>query len=450
MLIELTVKNYRSFKESNTFSMVSSQGDELRKTNTLSSNVLKTPDLLRSAVIYGANSSGKSNLINVLGYLKFLVTKSTEFKPNQKIPTDVFMFDDESISTPTELNISFVAAVSSKVETFSTEYNSNNKKLVRYDYGVVFDKNFIIEEWLHSYPKGKVQEWFYRRRDEKLESDYEYSFSNLFKGSKSNWESNTRSNVLFLSNAVYLNSEQLKPVYDWFDNILQVGTDSKMYFGENFTRSVCDDESYKKGILSFLRSADIGIDDFFVEKKKLNVDDLDLPPDMPDLFKKKIIEQVSDANIIDLKSIRKVNGVLKYLDFDEESEGTKKLFALAGPIIDSLKEGNVLIIDELHNHLHPKLIEFLVKSFHNPEVNINNAQLIFTTHDTYMMKKDFFRRDQIWLVEKDHDYASHIYSLYDFSIRKDRGAEYEDQYLEGIFGATPFIDENYFFQMGDK
>lgn len=450
MLIELTVKNYRSFKESNTFSMVSSQGDELRKTNTFTPNVLRTPDLLRSAIIYGANSSGKSNLIKALGYLKFLVINSTEFKPNQKIPTDVFIFDNESTSTPTELNISFVASVSSKVETSSTEYNSNGKQLVRYDYGIIFNRNHIIEEWLHSYPKGKVQEWFYRKRDEKFESDYEYSFSSLFKGNKSNWESNTRSNVLFLSNAVNLNSEQLKPVYDWFDNILQVSTESKTYFGENFTRSVCDDELYKKEILNFLKSADIGIDDLHVEKKKLDVDDLDLPSDMPDSFKNKIMEQISNANIIDLKSVRNVDGVLKYLDFDEESEGTKKLFALAGPIIDSLKEGNVLVVDELHNHLHPKLIEFLVKSFHDPEVNTNNAQLIFSTHDTYMMKKDFFRRDQIWLVEKDNDYASHIYSLHDFSVRKDRGAEYEDQYLEGIFGATPFIDKSYFSLLGEK
>lgn len=450
MLIELTVKNYRSFKDSNTFSMVSSQGDELKKTNTFSPNVLRTPDLLKSAVIYGANSSGKSNLIKALGYLKFLVIKSTEFKPNQKIPTDVFIFDDESTNAPTELNISFVTGVSSKVETSSTECRSNSKQLVRYDYGIIFNRYHIIEEWLHSYPKGKVQEWFYRKRNENFENDYEYSFSSLFKGSKSNWESNTRSNVLFLSNAVNLNSEQLKPVYDWFDNVLQVGTDAKSYFGENFTRTVCDDESYKKGILNFLRSADIGIDDFSVEKKKLNIDDLDLPADMPDSFKKEIIEQVSGADIIDLKSARKVGGVLKYLDFDEESEGTKKLFALAGPIIDSLKEGNVLVVDELHNHLHPKLIEFLVESFHNPKINVNNAQLIFTTHDTYMMKKEFFRRDQIWLVEKDNDYASHIYSLYDFSVRKDRGAEYEDQYLEGVFGATPFIDKNYFSLSGEK
>lgn len=450
MLIEFTIKNFRSFRDSTTFSMIKSQGNELEDSNTFSPNVLKTPDLLRSAVIYGANSSGKSNLIKALGYLKFLVLNSMEFKPNQKIPTDIFIFGTEDTDLPTEINISFVTNASSKVETASIKGISEEERLIRYDYGVIFNKDHIIEEWLHSYPKGKVQEWFYRKRSEKLDNKYEYSFSSLFKGSKSIWESNTRSNVLFLSNAVNLNSEQLKPVYDWFDKVLHVGTDTKNYFGEGYTRSVCDDNSYKDGILNFLKSADIGIDDFSVEKEEIDVDKLALPSDIPDSFKEKIIEQIAGQNIIDLKSARNVAGTLKYLDFDEESEGTKKLFALAGPVIDTLKEGSVLVLDELHNHLHPKLVEFIIKSFHDSEVNKNNAQLIFTTHDTYLMKRKFFRRDQIWFVEKDMDYSSHIYSLFDFNIRKNRGVEYEDQYLEGVFGATPFINEDYFFHLGER
>lgn len=450
MLIEFTIKNFRSFKDSTTFSMVKSQGSELEANNTFSPKVPKTPDLLRSAVIYGSNSSGKSNIVKALGYLRFLVLNSTEFKPNQKIPTDVFIFNDENSDLPTEINISFVAKASSKVETSLPDDASKDKRLIRYDYGVIFNRDYVIEEWLHSYPKGKVQEWFYRKRNETVESKYEYSFSSLFKGSKTNWESNTRSNVLFLSNAVNLNSEQLKPVYDWFDNVIHVGTDTKTYFGEGYTRSVCDDNSYKQGILGFLKSADIGIDDFSVEKEEIDINKLTLPTDMPDSFKEKIIEQISGQNIIDLKSARNVEGTLRYLDFDEESEGTKKLFALAGPVIDTLEDGSILVLDELHNHLHPKLVEFIIKSFHNPEVNKNNAQLIFTTHDTYLMKKKFFRRDQIWFVEKGMDYSSHVYSLYDFNIRKDRGSEYENQYLEGIFGATPFINEDHFFQLGEK
>lgn len=450
MLIELTVQNFRSFKDETNFSMISSSGDELRQTNTFQSHVPKTPDLLRSSVIYGSNSSGKSNLIKALDYLKFLVTKSTEFKPNQKIPTDVFIFDDQCTITPTELTISFVAGASSEVETSLANQKLGKEKLVRYDYGVVFNKDHIIEEWLHAYPKGKVQEWFYRKRESGGDNKYEYAFSSLFKGSKSNWVNNTRPNVLFLSNAVNLNSEQLKPIYDWFDSKLNVTTDTKSYFGEGYTRSVCDQEKYKGEILNLLKSADIGIDDFSIEKEEVDINRLNLPPDIPDTFKEKILKDLSGKQIIDLKSARNVKGILKFLDFDEESEGTKKLFALAGPIIDTLRNGEVLVVDELNNHLHPKLVEHIVRSFNNPNVNRNNAQLIFTTHDTYLMKKDLFRRDQIWLVKKDKEYASCIYSLYDFSVRKNRGSEYEDQYLEGIFGAVPFIDKEFLLLSKDK
>lgn len=450
MLIELTVQNFRSFKDETNFSMISSSGDELRQTNTFQSHVPKTPDLLRSSVIYGSNSSGKSNLIKALDYLKFLVTKSTEFKPNQKIPTDVFIFDDQCTITPTELTISFVAGASSEVETSLANQKLGKEKLVRYDYGVVFNKDHIIEEWLHAYPKGKVQEWFYRKRESGGDNKYEYAFSSLFKGSKSNWVNNTRPNVLFLSNAVNLNSEQLKPIYDWFDSKLNVTTDTKSYFGEGYTRSVCDQEKYKGEILNLLKSADIGIDDFSIEKEEVDINRLNLPPDIPDTFKEKILKDLSGKQIIDLKSARNVKGILKFLDFDEESEGTKKLFALAGPIIDTLRNGEVLVVDELNNHLHPKLVEHIVRSFNNPNVNRNNAQLIFTTHDTYLMKKDLFRRDQIWLVKKDKEYASCIYSLYDFSVRKNRGSEYEDQYLEGIFGAVPFIDKEFLLLSKDN
>jgi len=449
MLIEFTVQNFRSFKDRTTFTMIKSQGDELLSTNTFHPEVPKTPSLLRTSVIYGANSSGKSNIIKALRYLKFLVINSTNFKPNRKIPIDPFIFDDESAQAPIEINISFVAGASSKVETSSANMNSNGEKLVRYDYGVVLNKDHVLEEWLHSYPKGRVQEWFYRKYNEEFENNYEYTFSSLFKGNKNDWENNTRPNVLFLSNAVNLNSDQLKPIYDWFDDKLHITTETKSHFGEGYTQSICDDQFYKIQILDFLKSADIGIDDFSVKKQDISIDDLTLPPDLPESLREKLIEDISGKEIIELKSVRDVNGKTELLDFDEESEGTKKLFSLAGPIIDTLHEGNVLVLDELHNHLHPKLVRFIIESFNNPETNKNNAQLIFTTHDTYLMKKDIFRRDQIWFVEKDADYASHIFSLNDFSVRKDRGAEYEDQYLEGLFGAIPFTNSYSSFLAGE-
>ncbi|MBA6245452.1 MULTISPECIES: ATP/GTP-binding protein [unclassified Psychrobacter] len=440
MLIEFTVKNYRSFRDQANFTMVKSQGEELLSTNTFNPHVPKTPDLLRSSVIYGANSSGKSNLIKALKYMKFLVINSTNFKPNQKIPTDLFSFDRESKDLPIEIGISIIASAANHVETSETAINSDNQKLIRYDYGLIFDKEHIIEEWLHAYPKGRVQEWFYRKYDQSKKNGYDYTFSSLFKGNKSDWESNTRPNVLFLSNAVNLNSEQLKPIYDWFDQKLHITTDTSSHFGEGYTKSICSESTYKKQILDFLKYADIGIDDFLVKKEEIDVDKLSFPVGIPEEIKSQIIKDFKEGGIIDLQSVREIDGQNKVIDFEEESEGTKKIFSLAGPIIDTLNEGSILVLDELHNHLHPKLVRFLIEKFHDNDANKTNAQLIFTTHDTHLMKKDLFRRDQIWFVEKDESYASRIYSLHDFSVRKDRSESYEAQYLKGLFGAVPFID----------
>lgn len=440
MLIEFTIKNFRSFKDQVTFTMVKSQGDELLLTNTFDPHVPKTPNLLRAGVIYGANSSGKSNLIKALSYLKYLVVNSANFKPNQKIPTDLFSFDEESKNSPVEINISIVTNATDNVETSETAINSDNQKLIRYDYGVIFNQEYILEEWLHAYPKGRVQEWFYRKYDKTKKNGYDYAFSNLFKGNKSDWEANTRPNVLFLSNAVNLNSEQLKPVYDWFDQKLNITTDTRSHFGENYTKSICSEITYKKQILDFLKYADIGIDDLLVSKEKLDIDKLAFPVDMPEEIKSQIIKNFEGGELIDLKSVREIDGQNRTIDFDEESEGTKKLFSLAGPIIDTLNEGGILVLDELHNHLHPKLVRFLIEQFHDNDTNKANAQLIFTTHDTHLMRKNIFRRDQIWFVDKNLSYASRIYSLHDFSVRKDRSESYEAQYLQGLFGAIPFID----------
>ena len=126
------------------------------------------------------------------------------------------------------------------------------------------------------------------------------------------------------------------------------------------------------------------------------------------------------------------------MDFDDESDGTQKFFSFAGPWLDTLKKGYVLVIDELHDSLHPNMVKYLVDLFHNKETNPNNAQLIFTTHETSILNQDVFRRDQIWFCEKDDEQATSLYPLTDFSPRKDR-ENIELGYLSGRYGALPFI-----------
>ena len=174
-----------------------------------------------------------------------------------------------------------------------------------------------------------------------------------------------------------------------------------------------------------------------IEKEKF--DKKSLPSDMPESVRDTIASNMEGEDIYDIKTIHSTpDGKLIPLDNSEESDGTQKLFALAGPWIDSLKNGYIVFIDELHDNLHPNLVQFLVKLFHNSKTNPNNAQLIFTTHETSILNQDIFRRDQIWFCEKDEKQSTSLYPLTDFSPRKGR-ENLEAAYLSGRYGALPYV-----------
>jgi AAA15 family ATPase/GTPase len=417
MLIEFTVKNYRSIKEEQVFSMVKAKGDELESTNSFQPSAPGSVQLLRSAAIYGANAAGKSNVIRAMTEMESIVRSSaSSSQEGDKITVTPFLFDESSSSEPTEFEMIFIS------------------EGVRYQFGFCVTKTHIVEEWLIAYPKGRAQRW-YSRGFNKSKNKSEYKFSDFLLGQKSVWQSATRANALFLSTAVQLNSDQLKPVFNWFKETLQhVNLGG---WGPGFTASLCEKENSKTRVLEFLKAADFDIHDVRIEKEKFDPESL--PEDFPDSVREKVIKEMKDKEIIDIKTIHKSeSGNLIPLDFDEESDGTQKFFSFAGPWIDTLKEGYVLVIDELHDSLHPKMVKYLVNLFHDDRTNPNNAQLIFTTHETSILSQDNFRRDQIWFCEKDETQATSLYPLTDFSPRKDR-ENIELGYLSGRYGALPFI-----------
>ena len=210
-------------------------------------------------------------------------------------------------------------------------------------------------------------------------------------------------------------------------------------WGTAFSASLCEKDSTKKElILSFLKAADFNIHDIQVDKEKFDPELL--PNDIPDSVKEKIIEELKDKDIFELKTIHKTSSnKLVPLEFKEESDGTQKFFSFAGPWIDALQNGYILVIDELHDNLHPKMVKYLVDLFHNDKSNPKNAQLIFTTHETSILNQDVFRRDQIWFCEKTREQATELYPLTDFSPRKGR-ENIEQGYLSGRYGALPFIN----------
>jgi AAA15 family ATPase/GTPase len=415
MLIEFSLKNYKSIAETQTLSLVASKIKELHE-NVIQLDEPNKLELLRSAAIYGANAAGKSNFMDGLDTMAGLVVHSaSNLKSGELLPVDSFMLDNAFRNEPSEFEISFIS------------------EGVRYQYGFTASKERIHEEWLYAFPKGRQQRWFVRIWDPES-NDYDWDMGPSLTGEKLTWQKSTRQNALFLTTAVQLNSVQLQPVYAWFNRRLRMTNVAG--WNDIYSAKLCLADK-KHDILKFLKAADIDIDDIQVTKEKFNPNSI--PDGMPDSLKEMMIKNLKDEERYDIKTLHKnTDGDLISFDFESESDGTRKLFSFAGPWIDSLNKGNVLVIDELHDNLHPKLVGFLVGLFNNHETNPNNAQLVFSTHETSILNQNVFRRDQIWFCSKDINKATQLYPLTDFSPRKGRD-NLESSYLEGRYGALPFI-----------
>lgn len=427
MLIELSISNYKSIAETQTFSMVASKLSDLNDNIFALTEPNDAIELLKTAAIYGANASGKSNFIDAVKVVRDIVQYSAlGFKQNvlssrqnaEELPVEPFRLDDSFTDLPSEFELIFIA-------------NS-----IRYQFGFCCTKQMITSEWLFSFPYGRTRTLYQREWDPEL-SHYKTYFGQELKGDKSVWERSTRKNALFLSTAVLLNSEQLKPIYQWFKQKLKFSSSRGWSVG--FTAESCMSDN-KERILSALRNVDTGIEELEVKEEKFDLSEL--PLEIPNYVRKFLTEEKQEVETLEINTFRKNNqGRLVKFGLEEESEGTRKLFGFLGPWIDCLSNGNILFIDEINNSLHPKMVEFLISLFNNSLSNPNNAQLIFSTHETSILKQDVFRRDQIWFCEKNHENKTKLYPLTNFSVRK--GTEnLEDSYLAGKFGALPFIGIN--------
>jgi len=417
MLIEFSVTNFLSFRDQASLSLVKSKSAGLEDTNTFEPPALATPALLHSTAIYGANAAGKSNFIKALELMQSFVRNSArESQADEELSVTPFLLDELSSSRPSEFEITFVSDGT------------------RYQYGFSTTSERFIDEWLYAYPEGRPQRWIERSYDEKTQS-YNWGAMGKLTGKKQMLQDATRSNALFLSTAIQLNNKQLKPVFDWICKSLHVAGIGLWHPG--FSIELCEDESTKLKVMDFLKAADVNIDDIELEHMKFNSDKL--PGDIPDEIKSHLEKKYKDEPIVNVKTSHTMkNGSKILFDLDDESDGTQKIFALSGPWLDTLENGYTLVIDELHDNLHPLMVKFLVELFHNQETNPKNAQLVFTTHDTSILNQDVFRRDQIWFCDKDKEQSSTLYPLTDFSPRK--GYEnLEKGYLSGRYGALPYL-----------
>ncbi len=419
MLIEFSVTNFRSIRSTQTLSLVATSFSELQEQNCFMTPEKGAPSLLRSAVIYGPNASGKSNLLKSLDFVENFVTESSkEGQEGEAIDVKPFLFNSISRTEPSEFEVLFL------------------QEGIRYQYGFAVNNTRVTHEWLIAYPEGRSQRWFEREYNTANKNENWY-FGSKLKGNKTLLQKATRSNALFLSTAVQLNNEQLKPVYNWFHQKLRTIHVSNFY--HLYSASMCKTDAGRKRVLALLNAADLSIADLKVEIKKFN--STDMPSDMPEPLKEYICRTLDGKEQLDVKFLHTMAGSNELIPLEgfEESVGTRRLFDIAGPWLDVIDNGYILFIDELNNSMHPMMVRFLINMINDPQINKNNAQLIFSTHDTSILDNELFRRDQIWFTEKDASNATKLYPLSDFTPRKDEALE--KGYLNGRYGAIPYIGE---------
>ncbi len=419
MLIEFRVKNFKSFKEWQTLSMAASS-DKSLPDNITRVEALGQRGLVRSAVVYGANASGKSNLVDAFSFVHSFVANSAESKPGMAIDVAPFLLDESSSTSPSEFEISFI------------------HQGVRYQYGFSVDRQRVHDEWLIAYPKGKAQTWF-ERPVENFNDPENWYFGPNLKGEKKKLLPLLRPEVLFLSLAPKFSNEQLTTVYDWFSDQLRGINIPEGLFNplEQFTaKQVKENPAFHTWIRTLLKVADLGIMDVAVDKKQFTEDNFPT-----ELFSEEARALFLKQEQLEIKLYHRTQEDRERgipFPFESgESRGTRRVFALAGPWQDTLSNGYTLVVDELDASLHPNLVRYLIKLFHNAKTNPSGAQLIFNTHDTTLLDTELFRRDQVWFVEKDNAGASVLYPLLEFSPRK--GEALAKGYLRGRYGAIPFI-----------
>ena len=421
MLVEFKVSNYRSFAAEKRLSMVAGPGLELAS-NTVRPRSSKEPTLLRTAVVYGPNASGKSNLINAFEFfLNFLITSTDSRKEGTPIAVEPFRLDSRLAQEPSTFEVTFL------------------RNGILHRYGFVVSQDRVHEEWLYVYTTGKPRPWFRRTETTSETGKVWYEQLPYLRGEKKPLAQRTRSDSLFLSVAAQWNHPQLAPIYHWLKHKLRVIVPSVKIYGVTETLMLTDG-TFREWLTSALNATDLAIQE--VTARETQYQDLKIRDtyNMPDEMVDYLVSQLREYKEIrpgTIRLIRDTNGPLQW-DLTNESEGTQHLFHWLGPLYVVLRQGGILMVDELDNSLHPYVTRALVDLFHNPTTNPYNAQLIFTTHNTSLLDQNFLRRDQIWLTSADHTGETDLYSLQDFAAKKNEN--FQKEYLSGRYGAVPFLE----------
>jgi AAA15 family ATPase/GTPase len=411
MIVDFTIENFRSIKDETIFSMHASSSSK-HLLNIISFYSNSEIGIHKTSGIYGANASGKSNVLKAFAALKYIVYRTGSLTEDEAIRSyQPFMLSESNKNSPVKFEIEFI--------------NTDN---LRYIYRVVYDKFSIIEESLDFYPTSSKANIFNRKKTDTWKT---ISFGNHYKGGIRR--------LPFFKNNSYLSKagenagtpESIRSVFKFFHSNLNYLDNSS---------DIRIKEFYKKDALvrdtsSFLSLIDTGISDILIEEN--DISKIPFPDDIPEEIKNEIIEDTSHS--YKFGHISESNQI-EYFRKHDESLGTQKLFSLVPLILLTFKSGEVLIVDEIESSLHPHIAELIIKLFNDPLVNTKNAQLIFSTHNIQLMDSSILRRDQIWLTQKLNGITS-LYSLDDFDKKVIKpNSPYSRWYDDGRFGGIPSIN----------
>ncbi|MCH7575265.1 MAG: ATP-binding protein [Candidatus Marinimicrobia bacterium] len=420
MLIEFTVGNFRSFKDKQTFSLEAVGNLASPESISLLEDANQT--LLPSAVIYGANASGKTNLILALNFMRnFVINSSAKGRRDGPIPYTPFRLNPANSEIPSYFEIVFITDG------------------VRYRYGFEMDSSQVISEWLY---RRKIREVSLFKREKgkmRVNAGFKEGLG---------LERRTRSNALYLSVVAQFNGEIAGIVTKWYRRNLKIFS---ALIRPHYTNTTIDIMKKHDDIAQFIKNViynfDTGIDDIiikdslrgarFEEEESQEPEIMEPGPSWSDQY-----EVVTKHYLYNDE-----NEIVGSVNFDmiaDESDGTERLFDLIGPILYALVVGATLVVDEFENRLHPLLLYSLIRLFNSDVTNNKNAQIIITTHNHSLLDQNLFRKDQIWLTEKRSNGASNLFSLSEYKfptgskVRSD--SNFGVDYLKGKYGAIPFID----------
>ncbi len=440
MLIQFTIENFLSFKEENALNMLATT--DTKHKHHLLANKKKKP-ILRTAALYGANGSGKSNMIRAMGFAQNLIVEGR--RPEQRTGVTPFKLDKSCWHKPSRF-----------------EFIINYQDTI-YTYGFVVDEKEVREEWLFAIYNVKEVPLFERLTTEDGKIKVEIGPSLAKKKSKKKQfvefiAEGTRPNNLFLHELYEKNVAEIMPLINWFRSVLTIIGPDSSYRDLIFDAHL--DKQFLDFMGDFLKAADTGVDGIITEKIEFNLDKLFA--EMPEPLKLKLTnikvnervlfstpdgrrfamlrEENGELTLLKLKARHQLADTSEYIDFEieHESDGTRRLMDLLPALLHSKTSEKVYLIDEIDRSIHPLLSRMFLQAYLDDK-NCGRGQLIITTHESQLLDRKILRRDEIWFAEKDKSGGSHIYSLAEFKVRND--LKLGKGYLDGRFGAIPFLGD---------